>query len=59
MKISGWGLAAPTSVDIVTAALNKYQCDPANAWHIGDSHRDDYLGAIGVGIMAIWIDRQI
>ncbi len=52
------GAAKPKS-EIFTAALNKYQCDPANAWHIGDSHGEDYLGARAVGINAIWIDRSI
>ena len=51
--------AAKPQPEIFTTALNKYQCHPANAWHIGDSNRDDYLGASGVGIMAIWIDRPI
>jgi putative hydrolase of the HAD superfamily len=48
--------AAKPQPEIFTAALNKYQCNPANAWHIGDSHGDDYLGASAVGITAIWID---
>jgi putative hydrolase of the HAD superfamily len=51
--------AAKPQPEIFTAALNKYQCNPANAWHIGDSHGDDYLGASAVGITAIWIDRAI
>ncbi len=50
------GAAKPQS-EIFTAALSKYQSNPADAWHIGDSHGDDYLGASAVGITAIWIDR--
>jgi putative hydrolase of the HAD superfamily len=48
--------AAKPQPEIFIAALSKYQVSPADAWHIGDSHGDDYLGAMGVGIMAIWID---
>jgi putative hydrolase of the HAD superfamily len=49
--------AAKPQAEIFTTALSKNQCTPANAWHIGDSHGDDYLGASAVGITAIWIDR--
>jgi putative hydrolase of the HAD superfamily len=51
--------AAKPQPAIFTAALNKHQSNPADAWHIGDSHGDDYLGASAVGIVAIWIDRPI
>jgi putative hydrolase of the HAD superfamily len=50
--------AAKPQPEIFTAALSKYQCAAADAWHIGDSRGDDYLGARGVGIMAIWLDRS-
>jgi putative hydrolase of the HAD superfamily len=50
------GAAKPLPA-IFTAALNKYQCAPAAAWHIGDSKVDDYLGASEVGMIAMWIDR--
>ena len=52
------GTAKPQS-EIFTAALNKYQSNPADAWHIGDSHGDDYLGASAVGMRAIWLDRLV
>jgi putative hydrolase of the HAD superfamily len=48
--------AAKPQPEIFTAALNKHQSNPADAWHIGDSHGDDYLGASAVGMTAIWID---
>jgi putative hydrolase of the HAD superfamily len=48
--------AAKPQPEIFTTALNKYQSNPADAWHIGDSYGDDYLGASAVGITAIWID---
>jgi putative hydrolase of the HAD superfamily len=51
--------AAKPQPEIFTTALSKYQCDPSKAWHIGDSHGDDYLGASAVGMTAIWIDRPI
>ncbi len=50
--------AAKPQPEIFTAALNKYQANPADAWHIGDSHGDDYLGASAVGMTAIWIDSS-
>lgn len=50
--------AAKPQAEIFIAALTKHQCAPAAAWHIGDSEIDDYLGASGAGIMAIWIDRS-
>ncbi len=51
--------AAKPQPEIFTAALSKYQSTPSDAWHIGDSHGDDYLGASAVGMRAIWIDRAI
>ena len=51
--------AAKPEPEIFTAALNKHKSNPADAWHIGDSHGDDYLGASAVGMTAIWIDRLI
>ena len=51
--------AAKPQPEIFTAALNKYQCNPGDAWHIGDSKIDDYLGANGVGIRGIWLDRDL
>jgi putative hydrolase of the HAD superfamily len=49
--------AAKPQPEIFTAALNKYQCQPQFAWHIGDSLEADYLGADNAGLMAIWLNR--
>ena len=49
--------AAKPQPKIFSAALEKYQCAPHLAWHIGDSFKEDYQGAIGVGMNAIWLDR--
>jgi putative hydrolase of the HAD superfamily len=51
------GIAKPDP-DIFTVALHKHQCQPADAWHIGDSQTDDYQGAIGAGLRGIWLKRE-
>jgi putative hydrolase of the HAD superfamily len=50
--------AAKPQPEIFNAALAKYQCLPASAWHIGDSHQEDYLGATAAGLTAIWLNRH-
>jgi putative hydrolase of the HAD superfamily len=50
--------AAKPQPEIFSAALAKYRCEPHSAWHIGDSFAEDYQGAIGVGLKAIWLDRD-
>jgi putative hydrolase of the HAD superfamily len=50
--------AAKPQAEIFTAALNKHQCLPQFAWHIGDSFDDDYLGASRAGLTAIWLNRD-
>lgn len=49
--------AAKPSPQIFEAALQKHDCDPADAWHVGDSQVDDYEGAQAVGMRAIWLQR--
>jgi putative hydrolase of the HAD superfamily len=49
--------AAKPQIEIFTAALNKYQCLPSAAWHIGDSLAEDYMGAENAGLTAIWLNR--
>jgi putative hydrolase of the HAD superfamily len=49
--------AAKPQSEIFIAALNKHQCQPELAWHIGDSFEEDYVGATNVGITAIWLNR--
>jgi putative hydrolase of the HAD superfamily len=50
--------AAKPDPEIFKVALSKHNCLPEEAWHIGDSIEDDYLGAQSVGIRGIWINRQ-
>ncbi|MBW4547914.1 MAG: HAD family hydrolase [Symplocastrum torsivum CPER-KK1] len=50
------GVAKPDP-QIFTAALEKHYCDAKDAWHIGDSFRQDYEGARAAGLRAILIER--
>ncbi len=50
------GVAKPEPF-IFQQALAKHNCSPAVAWHIGDSYREDYLGATAAGISAFWLRR--
>ncbi|ACK71510.1 REG-2-like, HAD superfamily (subfamily IA) hydrolase [Gloeothece citriformis PCC 7424] len=50
------GVAKPNPL-IFTTALAKHNCSPAQAWHIGDSLKDDYYGATSAGIKAFLIER--
>lgn len=49
--------AAKPEKQIFTSALEKHQCLPSQAWHIGDSKAEDYQGALAVGIHAFLIER--
>jgi putative hydrolase of the HAD superfamily len=49
---------AKPQAEIFIAALEKYSCSPRSAWHIGDSHAEDYLGAASAGLTPIWLNRQ-
>lgn len=51
------GFAKPHP-QIFQSALSKHNILPAQAWHIGDSQRDDYEGAIKVGMKAFLVDNQ-
>lgn len=50
------GFAKP-SPTVFLQALEKHQCSPRDAWHIGDSLKEDYEGARGAGIHGILIQR--
>ncbi|HBQ97476.1 MULTISPECIES: HAD-IA family hydrolase [Roseofilum] len=50
-------VAKPNS-KIFHTALAKHGYKPHQAWHIGDSYEDDYLGAIEAGFSPIWLQRQ-
>ncbi|MEY3221157.1 MAG: hypothetical protein RLZZ203_13, partial [Cyanobacteriota bacterium] len=44
--------------EIFKIALNKHKCLPEEAWHIGDSIKEDYEAAKAVGMRGIWINRN-
>lgn len=50
--------AAKPEPEIFSRGLQKHQCPPEAAWHIGDSFKEDYQGAKAVGIKAIWLKRS-
>ncbi len=50
--------AAKPHKQIFTASLDKHNCQAADAWHIGDSFKEDYQGASAAGLKAILIKRN-
>jgi putative hydrolase of the HAD superfamily len=50
--------AAKPDPKIFAVALEKHDCPPEAAWHIGDSITDDYQGAKAAGLRGIWINRN-
>lgn len=50
------GAAKPDAL-IFTSALQKHGCQPSEAWHVGDSFKEDYEGACAAGIRGIWLNR--
>src|SRR5919199_925279 len=50
------GVAKPDP-HIFAAALQKHYCDAQEAWHIGDSFKQDYQGAKAAGLRAILLER--
>ncbi|MFM7546146.1 MAG: HAD hydrolase-like protein, partial [Synechococcales cyanobacterium] len=38
--------------------LATHHCCPQNAWHIGDSVKEDYIGATAAGLRGIWLQRK-
>ena len=49
--------AAKPDPQIFTVALQKHFCDAQDAWHIGDSFKQDYQGAKAAGLRAILLER--
>ncbi len=58
VTISSLARAAKPSPQIFRAALDKHVVDPEEAWHIGDSVRDDVSGAKAAGLQAVLLDRD-
>jgi len=50
--------AAKPNPQIFATALNKHQCEPYQAWHIGDSRNEDFEGAKSAGLRAFLLERQ-
>lgn len=51
------GFAKPDP-QIFTIALEKHFCEVQDAWHIGDSLKEDYQGAKAAGLKAILLERS-
>lgn len=51
------GIAKPNP-EIFVLALEKHFCDARDAWHIGDSFKEDYQGAKSAGLRAILVERN-
>lgn len=51
------GVAKPDP-QIFAVALQKHHCDAKEAWHIGDSLKQDYQGAKAAGLRAILLERK-
>lgn len=50
--------AAKPDAAIFAAALRKHNCPAAQAWHVGDSRREDVAGAQAAGLHGIWLNRE-
>jgi putative hydrolase of the HAD superfamily len=50
--------AAKPDAAIFRAALNHYAIEAREAWHVGDSLRDDVEGASAIGVNAVLLDRH-
>lgn len=55
--LSSMSETAKPDIKIFQLALEKYDCLPEQAWHIGDSLKEDYHGAIHAGLKAFLIQR--
>jgi putative hydrolase of the HAD superfamily len=58
ITISTQARAAKPDPQIFAIALEKHNCSPEAAWHIGDSVDEDYNGAKAAGLRGILINRE-
>ncbi|MDZ7963184.1 MAG: HAD family hydrolase [Aulosira sp. DedQUE10] len=58
ITISTQARAAKPDPQIFAIALEKHNCPPESAWHIGDSPEEDYHGAKAAGLRGILINRE-
>ncbi|MEM8611070.1 MAG: HAD-IA family hydrolase, partial [Cyanobacteria bacterium P01_H01_bin.105] len=50
------GVAKPDPL-IFETALKAHGCSPQEAWHVGDSRKDDLTGAQVAGLRGLWLKR--
>ena len=50
--------AAKPETEIFEAALAKYPYPSSQAWHVGDSWKEDYEGATAAGFQGVWLNRD-
>lgn len=43
---------------IFAIALQKHNCIESEAWHIGDSYKEDYQAATIAGLRGVWLKRE-
>lgn len=58
VTISSLARAAKPAPGIFQLALEKHALDPEEALHVGDSLRDDVIGATRAGLRGVWLDRS-
>lgn len=58
ITISSFSGVAKPNPEIFVIALQKHDCLPEEAWHIGDSWNEDYQGAKNAGIRPLLIQRN-
>ena len=58
VTISSLSESAKPDSQIFMTALAKHHCSPSEAWHIGDSKREDYQAAREIGINSWLLDRN-
>ncbi len=59
VTISSEAGAAKPDPHIFQLSLQKHRCTAEQAWHIGDSYKEDYQAAKAAGLKAIWLKRAI
>jgi putative hydrolase of the HAD superfamily len=50
--------AAKPNGKIFSVALAKHNCEAGEAWHVGDSLKEDYEAATAMGLRGILVDRN-
>ena len=58
ITLSSMAGSAKPDPTIFAKARKKHKCEASEAWHIGDSFREDYEGARAAGLRGIWLRRE-